>query len=296
MQKKLMIAPSLASQSMIIDVHVHPWTRGFMKMNGPIMKACDFFRLDVAKLPSSVDQLLDEMDEAGVSKAVILGQDTSATKNPAFRNYTLKNDEVAKVAARSKDRLIPFAGVDPNAGRPAIRELRRAVRALGMRGLKVHSSANSVYLNDRKLMFPIYDFCQEAGIPVLLHTGTTGLGDTEIRYSKPELVDEVCQRFPDLKVVMAHFGWPWPEVTVAVALRNPNVFIDVSGWKPRYLPASIMPYLNGILQDRFLFGTDYPMLRQKEWLDDFRQNLAPKLKLGVSDKLLGGNARRMLGI
>jgi uncharacterized protein len=276
------------------DVHVHPWTRAFMKKNGPIMKACHFFKLDVDKLPVSMDQLIDEMDEAGVAGAIILGQDTHATKNPAFRNYTIKNDELAKLATKSKDRLIPFAGVDPNAGKDALIELKRAIEKLGMRGLKVHSSANSVYLNDKELMFPIYDYCQEAGIPVLLHTGTTGLGDTEIKYSKPELLDDVCQKFPDLKVVMAHFGWPWPDVTMAIALRNPNVFVDVSGWKPRYLPQTILPYLNGILKDRFLFGTDYPMLTQREWLDDFRVNLAPKLKPEVSKKLLSGNARRLL--
>ena len=281
---------------MSIDVHVHPWTRAFMKKNGPIMKACDFFRLDLAKLPQTTDQLLDEMDEAGVARAVILGQDTHATRNPAFRNYTLKNDEVAGIAGRSKDRLIPFAGVDPNAGSESLRELKRAVRKLGMRGLKVHSSANSVYLNDRRLMYPIYEFCQEEKLPILFHTGTTGLGDCEIRYSKTELLDEVCQSFPDLKVVMAHFGWPWPEVAIAIALRNRNVFIDVSGWKPRYLPQSILPYLNGILQDRFLFGTDYPMLRQKEWIDDFRATLEPKLKSGVGEKLLSSNARRLLAI
>jgi len=278
----------------IIDVHVHPWTRDFMEKNRPIMKACDFFKLDLAKLPASVDQLVDEMDGAGVAKAVILGQDTTATRNHAFRNYTLRNDDLAKLAAGSRGRLIPFAGVDPNARGVALKELKRAVKDLGMRGLKVHGSANAVYLNDRKLMFPIYDFCQEAGIPVLFHTGTTGLGDTEIRYSKPELLDEVCQRFPDLRVVMAHFGWPWPEVTIAIALRSPNVFIDVSGWKPRYLPQSIMPYLNGILQDRFLFGTDYPMLRHGEWMEDFKANLEPKLKPGVSAKLLGANAERLL--
>ncbi|MDG6911323.1 MAG: amidohydrolase [Nitrososphaerota archaeon] len=278
---------------MSFDVHVHPWTRDFMKRNGPIMKACDFFKLDVEKLPASADQILDEMEGAGVARAVILGQDTSATGNPAFKNYTLRNDEVAAIAAKSRDRLIPFAGVDPNAGRGAVKELRRAVKELGMRGLKVHSSANSVYINDRKLMFPIYEYCEEAGIPVLLHTGTTGLGNTEIRYSKPELVDEVCAAFPDLKVVMAHFGWPWPEVTLAIALRRPNVFIDVSGWKPRYLPQSLMPYLNGILQDRFLFGTDYPMLRHREWMDDFQANVRPKLKPGVAEKLLSGNAERL---
>ena len=265
-----------------------------MKKNGPIMKACRFFRLDPGDLPKSTDDLLDEMREADVSGAVILGQDAHATKNPAFRHYGIRNDELAALASKSHDKLIPFAGVDPNAGRDALRELKRSVRDLGMRGLKVHGSANSVYLNDRRLMIPLYDYCQEAGIPVLAHTGTTGLGDTEIRYSKTELVDEVCSAFPDLKVVMAHFGWPWPEVAVAIALRHPNVFIDVSGWKPRYVPPGVMPYINGILQDRFLFGTDYPMIRQKEWMDDFRSSLKPRLKPGVSEKLLSGNARRLL--
>jgi uncharacterized protein len=265
-----------------------------MKENGPIMKACDFFRLDVSKLPETTDQLLVEMEEAGVARAVILGQDTHATKNQSFRNYTIRNEEVADIAAKSNGRLVPFAGVDPNAGKEALYELKRAVKKLGMRGLKIHSSANSVYLNDRRMMFPIYEFCQDAEVQILFHTGTTGLGDCEVRFSKPELLDEVCQSFPDMKVIMAHFGWPWPEVAVAVALRNPNVFIDVSGWRPKYLPQSIFPYLNGPLQDRFLFGTDYPMLRQGEWMRDFEANLKGRLKPGVGAKLLSQNAKRLL--
>jgi len=142
-----------------------------MKRNGPIMKACDFFRLDVSKLPETTDQLLLEMEEAGVARAVILGQDTHATRNQSFKNYTIKNDEVAGIAAKSGDRLVPFAGVDPNAGKDALRELKRAVKKLGMRGLKIHSSANSVYLNDKRLMYPIYEFCQDSGVPILFHTG-----------------------------------------------------------------------------------------------------------------------------
>ncbi|MDA4125002.1 MAG: amidohydrolase family protein [Thaumarchaeota archaeon] len=279
---------------MPIDFHVHPWTRSFMKKNGPIMKACRFFKVDVSKLPSSTDQLLEEMDEAGVHIAVILGQDTHATNNSSFRNYTMKNDQLAELARKSGDRLVAFAGVDPNAGAEGVRELRRAVKNLGLRGLKIHSSANSVYPNDQRRMYPLYEFCQDAGVPILFHTGTTGLGDCDIKYSKPEFFDEVCQDFPDLKVIMAHFGWPWPDVTIATALRNPNVSIDVSGWKPKYIPQSVLPYLNGILKDRFLFGTDYPMLRQKEWMDDFEANLRPRLKPGVAEKLLTTNARRIL--
>jgi len=277
-----------------LDFHVHPWTRAFMRKNGPIMKACRFFKLDVSKLPSTIGELLDEMDAADVSRAVILGQDTHATRNPNFRHYTLRNDHLAELASKSQGKLIPFAGVDPNAGAEAVTELRRAVKKLGFRGLKIHSSANSVYPNDEVTMDPIYEFCQEEEIPILFHTGTTGLGDCEIKYSKPEFLDEVCQRHPDLKVVMAHFGWPWSDVTVAVALRNPNVFIDISGWKPRYIPQAVLPYLNGILQDRFLFGTDYPMIRQKEWVKDFNTNLRSRLRPGVAEKLLRRNAERLL--
>ena len=266
-----------------------------MLKNGPIVKACKFFRLDVEKLPLSTDQLLEEMDEANIEKAVILGQDTHATKNPNFRHYTIRNEQLASIAAMSRDRLIPFAGVDPNAPADGVRELKRAIRKLGVRGLKIHSSANSVYPNDPKRMHPLYEVLQESGLPILFHTGTTGLGDCEIKYSKPEHLDEVCERFPDLKVVMAHFGWPWSDVTMALALRHPNVFIDVSGWRPRYIPQNVLSYLNGPLQDRFLFGTDYPMMRQKEWMDDFELNLRPKLKTGVASKLLKGNAERLLG-
>ncbi len=274
---------------------MHPWTREFMMKNGPIVKACKFFRLDTDRLPRSTDELLDEMAQCDVERAVILGQDTHATRNPNFKHYTMKNDELARIASKSRDRLVPFAGVDPNAGTEAVKELKRAVKKLGFRGLKIHSSANSVYPNDARKMFPLYELCQEAGAPILFHTGTTGLGDCDIKYSKPEYLDEVCARFPDLKVVMAHFGWPWSEVAIALALRHPNVFLDVSGWKPRYIPQSVLPYLNGILQDRFLFGTDYPMMRQAEWLDDFKAALEPKLKPGVAEKLLKGNARRLLG-
>jgi len=278
-----------------IDFHVHPWTRDFMEKNGPIITACKFFRLDMEKLPTSVDDLLKGMDAAKVERAVILGQDTHATPNPSFKNYTILNDEVARISRVSGDRLVPFAGVDPNAGGDAVVELRRALIQLGFRGLKVHSSANSVYPNDEAKMNPIYELCQERGVPILFHTGTTGLGDCEIGYSKPEFLDDVCQSFPDLKVVMAHFGWPWENVAMAVALRNPNAFIDISGWRPKYIPSTLLPYMNGILQDRFLFGTDYPMLKQEEWMSDFDENLRPKLKPGVADKLLSQNAKKLLG-
>jgi predicted TIM-barrel fold metal-dependent hydrolase len=265
-----------------------------MVRNGPIVKACKFFNLKTERLPRSIDDLLEDMQAAGVDESVILGQDTHATPNPSFKNYTLKHDDLAKLSRASKGKLIPFAGVDPNAKGQARRELKRVLKGLGFRGLKIHSSALSVFPNDKEKMYPLYDVCQEEQVPVLLHTGTTGLGDCEIRFSKPEYLDQVAQDFPDLDIVLAHFGWPWMDVALAVALRNPRVHLDVSGWRPKYIPSPLMPYLNGPLQDRFLFGTDYPMLRQTEWMADFKESLLPKLKPGVSEKLLKGNAKRLL--
>jgi predicted TIM-barrel fold metal-dependent hydrolase len=265
-----------------------------MLKNGPIVKACRFFKIDLASLPPSIDDLVQDMDKAGVEKAVLLGQDAHATPNTSFKQYTMSHQELLRIARQGKDRFVPFAGVDPNAGVQAKRELRRAIKELGFRGLKIHSSANSVYPNDRRKMYPLYETCQEFGLPILFHTGTTGLGDCEIKYSKPEYLDEVSQDFPDLRIIMAHFGWPWMNVAIAIALRNPNVFIDVSGWKPKHLPGGLLVYLNGPLQDRFVFGTDYPMLRQDEWMEDFVEHLKPKLKPGIAQKLLTNNAARLL--
>jgi predicted TIM-barrel fold metal-dependent hydrolase len=139
-----------------------------MLKNGPIIKACGFFHLDPDGLPLSVDQLLEEMAASGVERAVILGQDTHATRNPSFEHYTIRNDLLASIAAKSHDRLVPFAGV---------RELKRVVTKLGFGGLKIHSSANSVYPNDSRKMYPLYEVCEEHNLPILFHTGTTGLGD-----------------------------------------------------------------------------------------------------------------------
>ncbi len=265
-----------------------------MMKNGPIISACKFFKLDLESLPLSIDDLLQSMDRAGVRRAVILGQDSRATPNPSFKNYTITNRELASLAHQGEDRFIPFAGVDPNAGPEAEKELRRAIKESGFRGLKIHSSVSSVYPNDKQKMHPLYETCQELKVPILFHTGTTGLGDCEIKFSKPEYLDEVGFDFPDLKIIMAHFGWPWMDVAIAIALRNPSVYLDISGWRPKHIPTGLLAYLNGPLQDRFLFGTDYPMLAQEEWMSDFKEHLRPKLKPGVEQKLLITNAKRLL--
>lgn len=278
---------------MPLDIHIHPWTRDFVKKNEPILKACSFFGISPDSIPDSIEGLMEEMERAGVGMGVILGQDTSYTNNKYFANYTISNDYLAKLVEKSNGRLLFFAGIDPRSGIEGVRELKKAIKELGCSGLKIHCSANSVYPNEERVEM-LCEVCQEHDIPVLFHTGTTGLAYCDIKYSKPEYIDEVANDFPELKIVMAHFGWPWHEVAIAVALRHENVYLDISGWKPRYLPESLIRYMNGPLSKKVLFGSDYPMIKQQEWVVDFEERLKPKLK--YPGLLLDENAKNLLKI
>jgi uncharacterized protein len=110
---------------------------------------------------------------------------------------------------------------------------------------------------------------------------------------RPILLDDVAAEFPDLKIIMAHPAWPWHEEQLSVAMHKPNVYIDLSGWSPKYFPPSVVQYANSLLQDRMLFGSDYPVLSPERWLRDFE---AASFKDEVRPKILLNNARRLLGV
>ncbi len=217
-----------------IDVHVHPWTLDFMEKNEAIRFAIEFFRIDRENLPKSIDDLVSDMDEARVAKSVILGQDLRSVEKSQFKNYTLQNEELKKIQDAHPERFICFGAVDPRK-EDALTKLKVMAKDYGFRGLKLHCDALDILPNDPKL-YPIYEKCAEYGLIVLHHTGTTGLGYCKIKFGRPVDIDEVAQDFPDLKIICAHFGWPWMEECFAVATRNPNVYVDISGWLARYFP------------------------------------------------------------
>jgi len=94
---------------------------------------------------------------------------------------------------------------------------------------------------------------------------------------------------------MANFACTWIDMALDIAMTNPRVFLAISGWKPKYLPSSLLSYLNGPLQTRILFGTDYPMIRHRDWMRDFNETLKPRLKPGVAENLMRRNAEKLLG-
>ena len=154
----------------------------------------------------------------------------------------ISNEEIAAVARENADVLIPFASIDPHKGRRGVDEARRLIDEHGVRGFKFHPNVQGFFPNDR-LAYPLYEVIEAAGLPALFHTGHSGVGSglpggggIRLKYSNPMHVDDVAVDFPDLKIVLAHPSFPWQDEAISVALHKPQVYIDLSGWSPKYFP------------------------------------------------------------
>jgi predicted TIM-barrel fold metal-dependent hydrolase len=275
-----------------IDVHVHPSTFEFVNdALGQYAPACEaYFRTELPR--HSVQEMADEFRRADILGVLFAWDAETATGLPP-----VTNDFVAGCARDHPDAFLGFASVDPLKGEAAVAELERSVRDLGLRGLKVHPTAQAFRPDDERF-YPLWETAAGLGIPVTVHTGTTGLGAgmpgggrMKLAWSRPIYLDAVAAEFPELQIVMAHPAWPWQDEQLAVALHKPNTWIDLSGWSPRRFAPELVREIKGRLQDRVLFGTDYPFLRHEQWLGAFAE-------LGVSDdvteKVLLRNAQRLL--
>jgi uncharacterized protein len=212
--------------------------------------------------------------------------------------HRLGNDEVLEAARANPDVLIPFGSVDPHKGKLGVREARELIEQ-GVRGFKFHPNIQAFWPNDHE-WYPLYEVIAEAGLIALFHSGTTGIGagmpgggGVKLKYSNPMLVDDVAADFPELDIILAHPSFPWQEEALAVAVHKPNVYIDLSGWSPKYFPEILVQYINTRLKDKMLFGSDYPLITPDRWLADFE-------KLEIRDEVrplvLKENAVRLLGL
>ncbi|UUP16685.1 amidohydrolase family protein [Nitratireductor thuwali] len=227
--------------------------------------------------------------------AVIFPVDSE--RETGFRRYD--NFEVADLAAKHSDILIPFASIDPAKGKAGAREARRLIEDHGIKGFKFHPTFQGFYPNDRSA-YVLYEAIAEAGLPALFHTGQTGVGagmhggmGMKLKYSNPLYLDDVAVDFPDMQIILAHPSFPWQEEALAVATHKPNIWIDLSGWSPKYFPPILVRYANTLLKDRVLFGSDWPAIMPDRWLSDFEKL---PIKDEVRPKILKENARRLLNI
>jgi len=205
---------------------------------------------------------------------------------------------VAKLAAENSDILIPFASIDPAKGKLGAREAKRLVQEFGVKGFKFHPTMQGFYPSDR-MAYPLYEAIAESGAIALFHTGQTGVGSgmrggngMRLKYSNPMHIDDVAVDFPDMPIVLAHPSFPWQEEALAVAQHKPNVYIDLSGWSPKYFPEILIRYANTLLKNKMLFGSDWPMIAPEKWLAAF--DAAP-FREDVRPLILKENAMRLLG-
>jgi uncharacterized protein len=208
------------------------------------------------------------------------------------------NDEVLELARRNADVMIAFASVDPMRGADAVREAQRLI-ALGVRGFKLHPPLQQFHANDRSV-YPFYEVLAAARMPVVIHTGHSGIGTgmpggggIRLKYGNPMDIDDVAVDFPDMPIILAHPSFPWQDEAISVCLHKPQVYIDLSGWSPRYFSPTLIQYANTLLKHKMLFGSDYPLITPDRWMEDFA-------KIAIRDEvrplILKQNAIRLLGL
>jgi predicted TIM-barrel fold metal-dependent hydrolase len=278
-----------------IDVHVHVQAdqHGHLALDDELnAAAAKYFKGDPYD-PTVPDIAADY--RAKKIAAVIFTVDAEAATGQA----TLSNEEIAELAAQHPDVLIPFGSIDPARGVAGIRAARRLVQEHGVRGFKFHASLQDFLPNDPKV-YPLYEELQSLGVPALFHTGQTGIGaglpggrGIKLRYSDPMLLDDVAADFPGLTIIMAHPSVPWQDAAISVATHKANVFIDLSGWSPKYFPPQLVRAANTLLKEKVLFGSDYPLLRPERWIRDFE---ALDIRDEVRPLIMKDNAVRALGL
>jgi predicted TIM-barrel fold metal-dependent hydrolase len=234
--------------------------------------------LEIAPLEDTIATL----DAGKISGAVI-----TACHGP--QGALVTNDEVASFVASFPDRLIGVAAIDLMRPVEAVRELRRAVRQLGLRGLRILPWLWGLPPNDRHY-YPLYAECVELGVPCCLHVGHTG----PMRASEPgrpiPYLDEVALDFPELVIVGGNLGYPWTAELIDLATKYRNVFIDTSAWMPSRFPPELVSYLRGYGRRKVLFASSYPTLAPGACISEVDS-------LGLDDEArrlyLGENAARV---
>ena len=209
----------------------------------------------------------------------------------------ITNEEIAELARKHSDVAIPFASINPHRGEEGVRAARRLINHYGVKGFKFHPTVQEFFPNVR-LAYPLYEAIAEAKLPALFHTGQTGVGagtrgggGLRLKYSNPLCLDDVAADFPDMPIILAHPSFPWQEEALSVATHKPQVYIDLSGWSPKYFPPILVQYANTLLKDKILFGSDYPVLHPEKWVEEFDKL---PIKPEVRTKIMKENAARLL--
>lgn len=271
-----------------IDVHVHPSTRGLDT------HACHYFRRELSQVPQTAETFAGLYIKQDV-RALLIGWHPSTVKEGA-RN---SNEHVIDLVTTYPD---AFAGVLASLDTGAAdldkvaRYAEELVRHPNVKGFKFHPPDEGFYPSDKKY-YKIWEVLQSGNKPVMFHVGFTVLGaNTDggsgiaLDYGRPIYLDTLARDFPRLKIIAAHPGWPWEQELIGVLTHKKNVFGDMSGYLAEQLPEIFLKAIRGRLQDKALFGTDFPYVDLEKALASFDK---ADFKSPAKEKILYSNAQTL---
>ena len=275
-----------------IDFRLRPPLRGFLDtaMYKETERISNYTRnLGFEPAPSavkqSIDLLIEEMDQSGVSAGLVVGRHAGALGS-------LSNEDVIEICSEYPGRFFGAASFDPTDRRGAVLQIKSAVEA-GMKVINIEPGAYPMpMLPDDRRLYPIYAYCEDANLPILLMAG--GNAGPDIKYTNPEALDHVLVDFPELTVVLTHGGWPWVSQVLHLAMRRPNLYVSPDMYLANmpgmddYLKAA-----NGFLMDRFIYATSYPLCPVAGYADWYR---TLPLSDEALEKTMYKNAARILGL
>jgi uncharacterized protein len=171
-----------------------------------------------------------------------------------------------------------WLSLDPRLGREANREFERAVAAkAGFIGFGIIGQTRDGFPASDPIWDPFYKTSIDAGIPVLIHTGLTGIGQgfpggrgIVLDHGHPRHIDAVAAKFPELKILAARPAYPWQDEMIAVLLHKANIHYELHGWSPKTFSPALKKEIGGRLQDRIMFGCDYPVLKYEMMAERWR--------------------------
>ena len=272
---------------MIIDARCRPLFGDFLQQ---VQKPTGITAKLGMKIPASVMEkseslMLEEMDEAGITLGIAPG------RNGHFR-YNVSNDSIVAMVNHYKGRFIGLAGIDPSKRDQALKDIDTYVVNGPLKGINMEpgSMPTPWYAHDRRI-YPIYEKCAEHNIPVMLMLGGRAGPDTS--YSDPTIITTIARDFPKVNFYVSHGGWPWAQVLLGACFWQENIFIGPDLYMFTGVgTADYIAAANGFMQDRFLFGSAYPLMPFKSSVDKFNT----MFDSSVLDKLLYKNAARLFNI
>ena len=246
---------SAASRPLAIDCWLNPSTG--MSSHRPeylVRVARDYFHREKEIFAATpIEQLLREMDQAGVERAIM----SMNPHDPA---------PVAELTRAFPGKFIASTVIDPTTGMDALRLLERLVAHHGLRLARVVPFLVNRPPND-KVYYPVYAKCIELDVPISVNTGIPG-PPMPAEPQRPLYLDEVCLFYPELKLVMAHGADPWWGEAIRLLLKYPNLYMMTSAYAPKYLPAELIHFMNTRGAHKVLFASDHPVLSFQRCLDE----------------------------